>query len=181
MDQELERYNKCNAQLELTISDLKLKNEGLKTEVTNQRCLIGQKAAGIKGFHHDLHSAAQSLQVRFPVKRATLFAKSQQLEIQRLHLLKSFEWPSFLAAPKNMAPSISFLTFTAQNWAGAHNCEDPLYNKIPTSEFQVHILAQPVVVQRTHCMAMILLQLMPCAGAKRAEREDQGNVLEAHY
>jgi hypothetical protein len=89
MDQELERYNKCNAQLELTISDLKLKNEGLKTEVTNQRCLIGQKAAGIKGFHHDLHSAAQSLQVRFPVKRAISFANSQQLEIQRLHLLKS--------------------------------------------------------------------------------------------
>jgi hypothetical protein len=63
MDQELERYNKCNAQLELTISDLKLKNEGLMTEVTNQRSVIGQKVAGIKGFQHDLHSAAQSLQV----------------------------------------------------------------------------------------------------------------------
>ena len=64
MDQELEKYHKSNAQLELTISDMKLKQDGLKNEVIAQRGTIGTKAAGIKAFQHDLHSAAQSLQVR---------------------------------------------------------------------------------------------------------------------
>jgi hypothetical protein len=64
MDQELERYHKSNEQLDLTISDLKLKQDGLKTEVLAQRFTLGEKEGGIKQFQHDLHEVAQSLQVR---------------------------------------------------------------------------------------------------------------------
>jgi cilia- and flagella-associated protein 57 len=63
MDLELERYHKANAGLDLNISDLKLKQEGLKREVLAQRTALGKSSAAIKEFHHDLHEVAQSLQV----------------------------------------------------------------------------------------------------------------------
>lgn len=64
MDQELERYHKSNAQLDLNISDLKLKQEGLKREVLAQRAALERSHASIKEFHHDIHDVVQSLQVR---------------------------------------------------------------------------------------------------------------------
>lgn len=68
MDEELERYHKSNASLDLTISDLKLKQDGLKTEVLSQRFALGTKEGGIQHLQHDLHDVVQSLQV------CTLFA-----------------------------------------------------------------------------------------------------------
>ena len=64
MDQELERYHKSNAQLDLNISDLKLKQEGLKREVLAQRAALERSHTSIKEFHHDIHDVVQSLQVR---------------------------------------------------------------------------------------------------------------------
>lgn len=64
MDQELERYHKSNAQLDLNISDLKLKQEGLKREVLAQRSALEHSHASIKEFHHDVHDVVQSLQVQ---------------------------------------------------------------------------------------------------------------------
>lgn len=66
MDQELERYHKSNAQLDLNISDLKLKQEGLKREVLAQRTALERSHASIKEFHHDIHDVVQTLQVRPP-------------------------------------------------------------------------------------------------------------------
>ena len=66
MDQELERYHKSNATLDLTISDLKLKQDGLQKEVLIQRTALGKSWALIKRFQHDLHEVVQSIQVRKP-------------------------------------------------------------------------------------------------------------------
>jgi cilia- and flagella-associated protein 57 len=63
MDLELERYHKSNARLDLKIADLKLKQEGLQREVLAQRAALGQSAAQIKEFQHDVHDISQSIQV----------------------------------------------------------------------------------------------------------------------
>ena len=63
MDQELEKYHKSNAALELNISELHLKQAGLKAEVLSQRSALGAKSGHLQRFQHDLHDAAQSLQV----------------------------------------------------------------------------------------------------------------------
>ena len=51
MDQELERYHKNNSALELTISDLKLKLEGMQREILSQRSKLGD--ADSKARHQD--------------------------------------------------------------------------------------------------------------------------------
>ena len=62
MDQELERYHKNNANLNLTISELKLKKTGLQQEVSSQRKLNADAEAMIRRFHHDLHDTVQYIQ-----------------------------------------------------------------------------------------------------------------------
>lgn len=62
MDQELERYHNTNATLDLSISDFKLKQEGLQKEVLSQRTTLGRKESVIKHFQHDLHDVVQSIQ-----------------------------------------------------------------------------------------------------------------------
>ena len=69
MDQELEKYHKSNAELELSVSDLHLKQASLKTEVLSQRSALGAKSGHLQCFQHDLHDAAQSLQVRSRMMR----------------------------------------------------------------------------------------------------------------
>jgi predicted RNase H-like nuclease (RuvC/YqgF family) len=70
MDTELERYHKSNGELELSISELHLKQEGLKAEVLHQRSALGAKTNHLKRYQHDLHEVAQCIQVRYcPVTR----------------------------------------------------------------------------------------------------------------
>ena len=60
MDQELERYHKNNSSLELTISDLRLKLDGMQREILSQRTKLGDadaKARGIKTELHETHPA----------------------------------------------------------------------------------------------------------------------------
>ena len=70
MDHELERYHKNNASLDLTISDLKLKLDGVHKESLVQRKANADLHAVIRQFHHDLHQTAQHIQVRVVVVRA---------------------------------------------------------------------------------------------------------------
>jgi hypothetical protein len=63
MDHELERYHKNNAALDLTISDLKLKLDGVHKESLVQRKSNADLHAVIRQFHHDLHQTAQHIQV----------------------------------------------------------------------------------------------------------------------
>ena len=47
MDQELERYHKNNSALELTISDLRLKLEGMQREILTQRTKLSEADAKV--------------------------------------------------------------------------------------------------------------------------------------
>lgn len=61
MDHELERYHKTNSNLELTISDNKLKLEGQQHEILKQRGQISQvkKKNTLKRYRSDLHAIIQ--------------------------------------------------------------------------------------------------------------------------
>eukprot|EP00959_Pyramimonas_sp_CCMP1952_P111179 2325754-Pyramimonas_sp.AAC.1 len=63
MDHELERYHKNNASLDLTISDLKLKLDGIQKESLLQRKANQDLQSVIRQFHHNLHETAQHIQV----------------------------------------------------------------------------------------------------------------------
>jgi len=62
MDQELERYHKNNSSLELTISDLRLKLEGMQREILLQRTKLGDADAKLRGLKTELHETVQHIQ-----------------------------------------------------------------------------------------------------------------------
>ena len=62
MDQELERYHKNNSALELTISDLKLKLEGMQREILSQRSKLGDADSKARGIKTELHECIQHVQ-----------------------------------------------------------------------------------------------------------------------
>jgi cilia- and flagella-associated protein 57 len=63
MDEELQRYHKANAALDLTIGEQRLRGEGLQAEVLRQRTELGKCHRAAAKFRHDLHDVAQSIQV----------------------------------------------------------------------------------------------------------------------
>ena len=62
MDQELERYHKNNSALELTISDLRLKLDGMQREILSQRSKLGDADAKVRGLKTELHETIQHIQ-----------------------------------------------------------------------------------------------------------------------
>ena len=60
--QELERYHKNNSALELTISDLKLKLEGMQREILSQRSKLGDADSKARGIKTELHECIQHVQ-----------------------------------------------------------------------------------------------------------------------
>eukprot|EP00967_Tisochrysis_lutea_P077403 scaffold105095_cov27-Tisochrysis_lutea.AAC.1 len=62
MDQELERYHKNNSALELTISGLRLKLEGMQREVLSQRTKLGESEAKTQALCTGLHETIQHIQ-----------------------------------------------------------------------------------------------------------------------
>jgi cilia- and flagella-associated protein 57 len=63
MDEELQRYHKANAALDLAIGQQRLRCEGLQAEVLRQRSELSQCERSAASVRHDLHDVAQSLQV----------------------------------------------------------------------------------------------------------------------
>ena len=70
MDQELERYHKNNSALELTISDLRLKLEGMQREILTQRSKLSDADAKVSGFRTELHECIQHVQDPKALKEA---------------------------------------------------------------------------------------------------------------
>ena len=62
MDHELERYHKNNANLDLTIADLRDKLMGLQKDVMKQRKTISDREGAIKSFQSDLHETSRLIQ-----------------------------------------------------------------------------------------------------------------------
>ncbi|GMH45741.1 hypothetical protein BSKO_13704 [Bryopsis sp. KO-2023] len=62
MDSELERYHKNNANLDLTISNLKLKETALLKEIQQQQNAKNDAILLVKRFKHDLHELVQFVQ-----------------------------------------------------------------------------------------------------------------------
>ena len=88
MDRELERYHKNSASLDLTISDLRLKQSGLQREVLSQRRLNADSEAVIKRFHHDLHETVQHVQEPKALKESVkqLYQKYVTEQVEPLEL-----------------------------------------------------------------------------------------------
>ena len=88
MDLELERYHKNSASLDLTISDLRLKQSGLQREVLSQRRLNADSEAVIKRFHHDLHETVQHVQEPKALKESVkqLYQKYVTEQVEPLEL-----------------------------------------------------------------------------------------------
>lgn len=59
MDVELETYHGTNSTLELALSDLRLRLDGLQREVVAQRTKLGDAGAQLRAFKSDLHEAIQ--------------------------------------------------------------------------------------------------------------------------
>ena len=62
MDQELERYHKNNSALDLTVSDLRLKLDGMQREILSQRTRLGDADIKIRGLKTELHETVQHIQ-----------------------------------------------------------------------------------------------------------------------
>jgi len=62
MDSELERYHKNNSALDLTISDLRLKLDGMQREILSQRTKLGDADAKVRGLKTELHETVQHIQ-----------------------------------------------------------------------------------------------------------------------
>ena len=71
MDQELERYHKNNSNLELTISDLKLKLGGVQRELKAQRNRTKDAELYIARFKTEVHDVVQSIQDPHALKDGT--------------------------------------------------------------------------------------------------------------
>jgi ribosomal protein S15P/S13E len=71
MDQELERYHKNNANLELSISDLKLKLGGVQRELKAQRNRAKDAEAYITRFKTEVHDVVQAIQDPHALKSGT--------------------------------------------------------------------------------------------------------------
>merc|ERR1712185_728852 len=69
-DQELERYHKNNSSLELTITDLRLKLEGMQREILSQRSKLGDADAKVRGLKTELHETVQHIQEPKALKEA---------------------------------------------------------------------------------------------------------------
>ena len=70
MDQELERYHKNNSSLELTISDLKLKLDGMQREILGQRSTLGDAKNQLRTMHTEIHECVQFIQDPKALKEA---------------------------------------------------------------------------------------------------------------
>jgi hypothetical protein len=64
MDQELEKYHKQNGALDLVVSEMKLKVDGLQKELAQARQQLADARALVQRFHHDLAEVAHHIQVR---------------------------------------------------------------------------------------------------------------------
>ena len=62
MDAELEHYHKANSDLELAITDLKLKLRAAEKEVAKERERVTSCAATVKRFKVDLNECVQFIQ-----------------------------------------------------------------------------------------------------------------------
>ena len=58
----MERYHKNSSSLELTIRDLKLRNEGITKELNQQKKRAGKSEAECRHIRADLHDAMQLIQ-----------------------------------------------------------------------------------------------------------------------
>ena len=56
------RYHKNNSVLELTISDQRLKLEGMQREILTQRSKLSDADARVSGFRTELHDCIQYVQ-----------------------------------------------------------------------------------------------------------------------
>ena len=64
MDQELEKYHKQNGALDLVVSEMKLKIDGLQKEAAQARQALADARSLVQRFHHDLSEVAHHIQVR---------------------------------------------------------------------------------------------------------------------
>eukprot|EP00965_Chrysotila_dentata_P228266 6196513-Pleurochrysis_carterae.AAC.1 len=68
--QELERYHKNNSALELTISNLRLKNDGMQREILGQRTKLSDADSKVQGLCTELHDCVQHIQASATAKAA---------------------------------------------------------------------------------------------------------------
>ena len=83
MDKELERYNKSNTHLDLTIKDLRNKLLGMGQDVKRKQKAIEDRDSAIHSFQKDLHEAAKHVQTpkRLAEEVKSLYAKHMTQKI----------------------------------------------------------------------------------------------------
>ena len=88
---ELERYQKQNSSLELTISELKLRLGALSGEQDSQKVVIEARSAAVRRFQRDLHNAAQAIGDMKTLKERVKILYQDYAQTEEEELTKSSE------------------------------------------------------------------------------------------